>query len=86
MDLYKLPEGHPKSFPDGHRFSWIAFDSDDESMRVLFDCHHPKGPHFHVDNEATAWRSSGRLWTISMSYFSATFEKDLATFTRRIRT
>lgn len=51
MDLYKLPEGHTKSFPEGYRFSWIAFDSDDDRERVLFDCHHPKGPHVHIDDD-----------------------------------
>jgi len=51
MDLYKLPDVHPKSFPEGYRFSWIAFDSDNEDSRVLFDCHAPKGPHMHIDRD-----------------------------------
>jgi hypothetical protein len=51
MDLYRLPDGHPKSFPEGYRFSWIAFDPDEEGARVLFDCHHPKGPHVHLDDD-----------------------------------
>lgn len=51
MDLYRLPRGHSKSFPEGYRFSWIAYDSEDVMARVLFDCHHPKGPHVHVDQD-----------------------------------
>lgn len=51
MDLFKLAEGHPKSFPDGYRFSWIAFDPDMPNERILFDCHDPKGPHVHIDND-----------------------------------
>jgi hypothetical protein len=61
MDLYKLPKGYPKSFPEGYKFSWIAYDPDDESAKVLFDCHPPKGPHVHVDNdkdgEAFDWKN-----------------------------
>lgn len=61
MDLYKLPKGHPKSFPDGYKFSWIAFDPEDKEAKVLFDCHPPKGPHIHVDNDVEGepfeWRS-----------------------------
>ena len=52
MDLYHLPEGHPRAFPEGYRFSWIAFDSVNESAQVLFDCHAPNGPHFHVDSDS----------------------------------
>ena len=51
MDVYRLPKGHPETFPDGYRFSWIAYDSEKETNRVLFDCHHPKGPHFHIDHD-----------------------------------
>jgi hypothetical protein len=51
MDLHKLPEGHSENFPEGYKFSWIAFDPNRESERVLFDCHFPKGPHFHIDDE-----------------------------------
>ena len=51
MDVFRLPEGHPESFPEGYRFSWIAYDSENEEARVLFDCHHPKGPHIHVDED-----------------------------------
>ncbi|OFZ82726.1 MAG: hypothetical protein A2583_05130 [Bdellovibrionales bacterium RIFOXYD1_FULL_53_11] len=50
MDLFRLPPGHPDSYPEGLRFSWIAFDPDDDSLKVLFDCHDPKGAHIHINN------------------------------------
>lgn len=48
MDLYQLPGTTQSEF----RFSWIAFDPNDPARRVLFDSHPPKGPHFHLDNDA----------------------------------
>ena len=51
MDLYEIPEPDKGKYPDGYRFSWIAFDVELPEKRVLFDCHPPKGPHLHVDGE-----------------------------------
>lgn len=51
MDLYAIPEPDRSQYPDGYRFSWIAFDVDNPDCRVLFDCHPPKGPHIHVDGQ-----------------------------------
>jgi hypothetical protein len=51
MDPYKLPAKKEQKFPGGHRFSWIAFDPENENHRVLFDTHPPKGPHIHLDQE-----------------------------------
>ena len=51
MDLYKIPSEQVADFPGGHRFSWIAFDPEEASQRVLFDSHPPKGPHIHVDGD-----------------------------------
>lgn len=51
MDLYEIPEPERAKYPEGFRFSWIAFDVENPEQRVLFDCHPPKGPHFHVNNE-----------------------------------
>jgi len=51
MDLYELPAGRAKSSDVPYRFSWIAFDKEYPEQRVLFDCHPPKGPHFHVDGD-----------------------------------
>lgn len=51
MDVYQIPNPEGLKFPEGYRFSWIAFDRYNPKNRVLFDCHPPKGPHFHVDDE-----------------------------------
>lgn len=52
MDLYELPETELINSSSSHyRFSWIAFDKEEPAMRVLFDCHPPKGPHFHIDED-----------------------------------
>ena len=51
MDVYRVEESEGQKFPEGYRFSWIAFDRYDPQSKVLFDCHPPKGPHFHI-NEA----------------------------------
>jgi hypothetical protein len=61
MDLYQLPPPHDPSFPEGYKFSWIAFDPSQPENRVLFDCHPPKGPHLHVDSDTAGapfdWKS-----------------------------
>lgn len=52
MDLFRLTEEDPaQTHPEGYRFSWIAFDRESPEKRVLFDCHPPKGPHFHLDED-----------------------------------
>jgi hypothetical protein len=51
MDLYKLPP-EEKGYPDGYKFSWIAYDPVDPLNRVLFDVHPPKGPHVHIDRDS----------------------------------
>lgn len=48
MDLYRLPKGSEHEY----KFSWIAFDPDDPTRRVLFDCHKPKGAHIHLDGDS----------------------------------
>ena len=43
----KLPE-----FPEGYKFSWIAFNVINPQQEfVLFDNHHGKPPHYHIDNK-----------------------------------
>ena len=50
MDLYKLPSAQG-GYPDGYKFSWIAFDPNEPLERILFDIHPPKGPHLHIDGD-----------------------------------
>ena len=52
MDLYELPEA--SAADDVHtryKFSWIAFRQEAPEERVLFDCHKPKGIHYHIDDD-----------------------------------
>lgn len=51
MDLFKISPPHDPCFPEGYKFSWIAFDEENPENRVLFDCHSPKGPHVHIDSD-----------------------------------
>lgn len=51
MDLFELPVEAHESYPERFKFSWIAFDLDRPELRVLMDCHPPKGPHIHLDLE-----------------------------------
>ena len=50
-ELYKIHGEAGKQYPDGYRFGWIAFDRFNKMKSVLFDCHPPKGAHYHIDGE-----------------------------------
>ena len=52
MDLYRIAPPHHPSMPEGYKFSWIAFEPETPKNRVLFDCHPPKGPHMHLDDDS----------------------------------
>ncbi len=82
MDLYKLPNGHPLSFPEGYRFSWIAFDPSDETAKVLFDCHEPKGPHIHVDSDSTGVPFEWRSLDDAYAFFFAKVRQRFGEFTQ----
>lgn len=51
MDLFKISPPHDPCYPEGFKFSWIAFDPENPEIRILFDCHSPKGPHLHIDSD-----------------------------------
>lgn len=51
MDLFQLSPPFDPLFPDGYKFSWTAFDPLNPENRVLFDCHVPKGVHYHLDQD-----------------------------------
>lgn len=72
MDLFTVPGGQEKGLPEGYKFSWIAFDSEDTTARVLFDCHPPKGPHLHVDMEPVGISYSWKSLEAAENFF---FEK-----------
>ena len=42
--------GKSKRYPDGIKYGLICLDSKTDK-KVLFDNHHPKGPHIHIDDE-----------------------------------
>jgi len=41
-------------YPDGLKWGLICFDRKSKK-RVLFDNHHPKGPHFHLNEQESAY-------------------------------
>lgn len=51
MKLVKFPEVQKEEFPEDYKFNWIAFEQDNPEERVLFDNHHGKKPHFHVNEQ-----------------------------------
>lgn len=51
MKLQKLPGINKKEFPQDYKFSWIAYNLENAKERVLFDNHHGKEPHFHIDKD-----------------------------------
>lgn len=67
-DLYRLPKPEMKRGPDRYKFSWIAFDSENDSKKVLMDCHEPKAPHIHLDDDpngrAFRWRGIDAAWEL----------------------
>lgn len=69
MDLYQLTEQRSKFFPEGYKFSWIAFDIDNPEHRVLFDCHPPKGPHVHIDGDPKGMPFEWKGLEIAQTFF-----------------
>jgi hypothetical protein len=52
MDLYQVADASGQPWlPEGFRFSWIAFNPDDPTEKVLMDAHRGKGPHMHIGND-----------------------------------
>ena len=58
VKLVKLSIAKPE-FPQGYKFSWIAFNRDYPNERVLFDNHRGKKPHYHVNGKQVffTWKS-----------------------------
>ena len=60
VDTFQLRGAKDSSSWQAYRFSWIAFDPDESDAKVLFDCHEPKGPHWHIDGDKVghpfAWK------------------------------
>ena len=48
MSIHQV--GKSSRYPDGIKYGMILVDTK-TGKRLLMDNHHPKGPHFHVDDE-----------------------------------
>jgi len=51
MKLQSLPKINKKEFPQDYKFNWIAYNVENANQRVLFDNHHGKPPHYHIDKD-----------------------------------
>lgn len=53
MRLWMFTSGqYSAEFPEGYKFSWIAFNIEkSEQEFVLFDNHSKKPPHYHIDDK-----------------------------------
>ncbi len=47
IDIFKIPPPEDLKFPDGYKFSFVAFTKKNTLDQVRLDCHPPKKPHFH---------------------------------------
>ena len=51
MKLFKSTDKSLLEFPEGYKFNWIAYNEDNPEEKVLFDNHHGKKPHWHVNGQ-----------------------------------
>jgi len=51
MKLVKLPSIKKKEFPQDYKFNWIAYNLENTQERILFDNHHGKRPHYHLNQD-----------------------------------
>jgi hypothetical protein len=40
-----------KEYPENLKINWIAYNEDEPNERVLFDNHHGKSLHYHIDKD-----------------------------------
>lgn len=59
VEVWKIfpPEGD--HFPDGLKFSIVAFLESAPGEAVIIDCHPPKGPHFHFGGKEVSFPWEG---------------------------
>lgn len=55
LDVFKIPPPEDQKFPDGFKFSFLAFNEENPDDKVLLDCHPPKKPHFHDKDGEFEW-------------------------------
>jgi len=53
MRMWQFPPyQYSANFPEGYKFSWIAFNVEKTQQEfVLFDNHEKKPPHYHIDDK-----------------------------------
>ena len=51
--VWKIPLPEGEKYPQGLKFSLIAFLISNPEDSILVDCHPPKGPHFHMNGLET---------------------------------
>jgi hypothetical protein len=59
IEVWEIPYPESKKFPDGLKFSIVAFIENNTSDAVVVDCHPPKGPHFHFEGKETQFEWKG---------------------------
>lgn len=58
-EIFKIPMAQAHHFPDGFKVSMIAYRNDLPEKRILLDCHPPKGPHYHLENQEVNFQWQG---------------------------
>ncbi len=51
IEVWKIHPPEGDNYPDGMRFSIVAFLDSHPDDAIIVDCHPPKGPHFHIDGK-----------------------------------
>jgi hypothetical protein len=51
MKLRRFLNNQRIEYPESLKINWIAYNEDDPNERVLFDNHHGKGLHYHIDKD-----------------------------------
>ena len=59
LDVFKIPPPEDQNFPDGFKFSFLAFKEANPDDKVLLDCHPPKKPHYHEGDEEVEFEWNG---------------------------
>lgn len=68
-----------EKYPEGVRYRMAFIPAGVESPTVLYDNHHPKGHHKHIDEKETPYRFT------SINSLLEDFEKDIALTKRKRR-
>lgn len=59
IEVWKIPHPEGLKYPDGFRFSIVAFLESNTEDSLVLDCHPPKGPHYHLNGEEKSFKWTG---------------------------